>query len=204
MPQPVTFSLMRHAVTVWNMDKRIQGQSDSQLSPQGVAAAERWAANLRGTSFDRAVCSDLPRVMQTFEILNKHLDLPVTFDRRLREQHFGRWTGMRWSEIARRDLETQMARGWDFRPPGGESRMEVLGRSREALLETAERFPGDSVLVVCHEGVLKSLLYFLFRRDYLPDEPKLIRTSRLHRIVIEDGAFRAADINLSLEKPATP
>ncbi len=200
MPQPVIFSLTRHAATVWNLEKRIQGHGDSPLSPQGMAAARLWAANLRDAPFDRALCSDLPRVKQTFDILNESLNIPVIYDRRLREQHFGRWTGKRWNEIARRDLETQVARGWDFRPPGGESRTEVLGRSREALLETAARFPGDAILVVCHEGVLKSLLYFLFRREYLPDEPKLLKASSMHRIVVEGGILRADAINLSLEK----
>lgn len=199
MPETVVFSIMRHAATVWNLEKRIQGQDDSPLSPQGAASAARWAETLSRGAFDRALCSDLGRVRQTFDIINQNIDLPVTFDRRLREQHFGRWSGRLWSEIPERDLSVQVARGWDFRPPGGESRAEVLGRSREALLEAAGRWPGDRVLVVCHEGVVKSLLYFLFRRDYLPHEPRLVKPGKLHRIIAANGGLEAGEINVSLE-----
>ncbi len=201
MPETVVFSIMRHAATVWNLEKRIQGQEDSPLSPQGSVSATRWAEALARRTFDRVLCSDLGRVRQTFEIINQKLDLPVTFDRKLREQHFGRWAGRLWSEIPERDLAAQVARGWDFRPPGGESRIEVLGRSREALLEAAGRWPGDRVLVVCHEGVVKSLLYFLFRRDFLPHEPNLVKAGKLHRIIAENGGLKAGEINLPLGNP---
>jgi probable phosphoglycerate mutase len=51
--------------------------------------------------------------------------------------------------------------GWDFRPPGGESRRSQLERSRQVLLEAAGRWPGVSILVVTHGGVLKSLVHQL-------------------------------------------
>ena len=201
MPDTVFFSIMRHAATVWNLEKRIQGQDDSPLAPQGAAAARRWAGVLARRPFDRALCSDLGRVRETFDIINQRLGIPVTFDRRLREQHYGRWSGRLWGEIPGRDLAVQVARGWDFRPPGGESRAEVLGRSREALLDAAGRWPGDRVLVVCHEGVVKSLLYFLFRRDFLPRETPLVKAGKLHLIIAANGGIEAGEINLSLESP---
>ncbi len=43
------FGLMRHAETVWNREKRIQGQLDSRLTAAGRRQAESWG-----------LCQDLP------------------------------------------------------------------------------------------------------------------------------------------------
>lgn len=107
--------------TVWNRDKRIQGQWDSELHPDGYAAAEALAPHLEGADF-RILSSDLGRAKSTAGILNLRLRLPVTLERRLREQHYGEWMGRYWRDIPEADKAAAAAAGWEFRPVGGESR----------------------------------------------------------------------------------
>ena len=102
--------------------------------------------------------------MATAERINTHLGLPMVLDRRLRELDWGRWASRTVAELRAEEgaLVAQQDRaGWDFRPPGGESRRSQLERSRQALLEAAGRWPGASILVVTHGGVLKSLVHHL-------------------------------------------
>ncbi|MFO7497275.1 MAG: histidine phosphatase family protein, partial [Desulfobacterales bacterium] len=54
-----------------------------------------------------------------------------------------------------RPLKAAEGRGWGFRPPGGESRHEVWRRGRAALMAGARRWPGETLLGVTHEGVIK-------------------------------------------------
>ncbi len=54
------FYLSRHAATVWNEQKRIQGQWDSELSPAGQAAAADLARRLAGLGFSRIVAATWP------------------------------------------------------------------------------------------------------------------------------------------------
>jgi len=55
-------------------------------------------------------------------------------------------------------LAEQISAGWNFRLPGGEDRKSVLARSQRALQEAFDRWPGENILVVTHEGVIKSLV----------------------------------------------
>ena len=77
-------------------------------------------------------------------------------------------------------LQNMVRSGWSFQPPGGESRKQVLRRSLAAIYEAHTSWPGESILVVCHEGVIKCLLYHLTKRKFLPDEPPLIKPNHLH------------------------
>lgn len=175
--------LIRHAPTDWNKDHRIQGWEDRPLSPAGQQVAGQWGALLWDRQWRRILCSDLARAAATAERINRTLRLPVETDPRLREQDWGRWTGLTLSELKknhRRELREQEGRGWLFTPPGGESRLRVLERARAVLADAHRRWPGESILVVCHEGVIKCLLYHLLDRKFLPDEPGIIRRAHLH------------------------
>jgi probable phosphoglycerate mutase len=205
---PTFFDLMRHAPTVWNAQKRIQGQADTPLTAAGEALARRWGLALRGQPHRRILSSDLGRALATAAALNTALGLPLSTDPRLREQDWGRWTGETLAALRARDparLAAAEGRGWDFCPPGGESRREVWRRGRAALLAAAGRWPGETLLVITHEGVLKCLAYGLSARGFLPGEAPLLRPGRLHRLCAAGGRLTATALNrLALDPGPQP
>ncbi len=187
--QPTTFGLIRHATTLWNEKKIIQGQQDSPLSETGQQMAADWGRRLASFPWQRIVCSDLGRTRETTELINQTLKLPVCPDKRLREQDWGEWSGISLAEVKQTHkelLQTMVRSGWLFKPPGGESRKQVLKRSLTALQETHTSWPGESILVVCHEGVIKCLLYHLTDRKFLPEEPPLIKRNHLNLLEHDD------------------
>ena len=195
-----TFFLMRHGLTEWNRDKRIQGQTDIPLCDEGRDMAREWARSLAGTAFDRILTSDLARAVETGELVNAGRDLPMSRDARLREQEWGRWTGLSKPELLamRAELDRQEALGFGFQPPGGEDRETVLWRACDALLEFSETHPGDRVLVVTHSGVLKCLLYALSGMEFLPAERSPLRPYRLHRVECVDMELAPGEFNMEL------
>lgn len=187
--QATLFGLMRHAPTLWNEKKLLQGQQDSPLSVSGQQMAEDWGRGLTSFPWQRVICSDLGRTRATAELINESLHVPIHPEKRLREQDWGEWVGMTLAEVKtkhKKKLQELVRSGWLFRPPGGESRNEVLERSLAALQEAHMSRPGEPALVVCHEGVIKCLLYHLTGRKFLPEEPPLIQPHHLH-IVEYDG-----------------
>ena len=173
MNRETIFGLMRHGQTLANRDKMIQGQTESPLSPHGLSQAEDWGAALVGRGFERILTSDLGRAMETARIINRHLGgLPTEQDPGLREQDWGRWTGLSIPELRDNDpeLARQEARGWDFQPPGGESRRQMLARAMAALERAASGHPGGRILVVCHMGVINCLMSHLNRQNYAPGD----------------------------------
>ncbi|UCH21621.1 MAG: histidine phosphatase family protein [Deltaproteobacteria bacterium] len=196
--QTTRFGLLRHAQTVWNQEKRIQGQKDSPINPKGREQAAGWGRILKTLSWDRIISSDSGRAVQTALIINNFLRVPVLQDTRLREQDWGIWTGKSIDEIDGKSpqwLADRAGTGWRFCPPGGEDRFTVWKRSQQALKEAAEKWPQDTILIVTHEGVIKSLVYQLYGRKFLPSESQIIRPYHLHWLSGDSDNLRVAALN---------
>ena len=192
------FGIIRHAQTEWNIEKRIQGQQDSPLTDQGRRQARGWSGVLDQHNWDRILSSDLGRARQTATLINHALKLPIAYDARLREQHWGDWTGATLAEIKQNfseSLAKQMARGWQFCPPGGEDRISVRQRGFQALKAAAMHWPNTDILVVTHEGMLKCLLYQFVADGFRQDLSKMLRPNHLHRLVYTQDEFVLESVN---------
>jgi len=199
------FGLIRHAQTVWNQEKKIQGHSDSPLTADGERQASSWGKILEQFAFSRLLTSDTGRALETAKKINAVLQIQLITDPRLREQDWGHWVGKTTSQIqteAPLALDRQINAGWGFCPPGGEDRRKVSARSQEALQEAAGKWPGDHFLVVTHEGVIKSIVYYLCGRKFLPSEPRLLKSYRLHWLVFDRDGLQIEKVNaLKLDGP---
>ncbi|WP_163340281.1 histidine phosphatase family protein [Desulfopila sp. IMCC35008] len=196
---PTTFGLLRHGKTVWNEEKRVQGRGNSPLTEEGISQTEQWAKRCHVMAWDRIIASDLGRVQQTVTLLNEQLRLPVTFDHRLREQDWGTWEGMRVTDVRQQYPEVlaeQIAAGWDFTPPDGESRAQARARAFEALNDAHATHAGQNILIVCHLGIIKCLVYAVAGRSFLPHEPSLLEKDRLHRISCNDNGYAITELNI--------
>lgn len=191
--------IIRHAQTEWNVQRRIQGQDDSPLTPEGVLAARAWGPALAVHGFSALYSSPLGRAMRTAELVGEGLGLTPVPEPGLTEQAFGEWTGRQVSELRGQGLlDGPEALGWAFTPPGGEDRREVLLRAWKSLTDLAARHQGESILAVTHEGVVRAVLYALMGRDYLPEEPKILAPRALHVLRLERGCLRVEMINQPL------
>ena len=198
-----TFGLLRHGQTEWNILKKIQGSGDSPLTAQGKEETAEWAETLKRYDWDRIIASDLGRVRATVNIINRKLNLPVTFDARLREQYWGDWEGLTIPSIHenfKEDLARRVAMGWEFSAPGGETRLAVKNRVLATLVESAKNWPGKKILIVCHQGVVKSVLYSISKRKFLPGEDQLLQHNQLHIISCSRQHFSPVQLNI----PRTP
>ncbi|NNG00291.1 MAG: histidine phosphatase family protein [Desulfobacteraceae bacterium] len=192
------FGLMRHATTQWNLEKRIQGQSDIPLSEQGRVEAGAWEITVPDFSWDRILSSDLMRARQTADIVNSTLHLPHAMEPRLREQNWGEWEGRTLIDIKKKEgavLKEKVSAGWAFCPPGGEERYAVWQRCRFALLAASQQWPGRHILIVAHEGVLKCVLYRLLNRRFLPAEGPVLKPGYLHLLQCEHDTLTLIRVN---------
>ena len=192
------FGLIRHAQTVWNQEKRMQGQSDSPLTGEGEDQARKWGPQLQLFNLDLIVSSNAGRALRTAALINATLQVPLIVDIRLREQNWGEWTGKTLKQIKKQFpglLFEQETAGWGFCPPGGENRDSVWTRSLEALKETAKKWPGTKILVITHEGIIKSLIYRLAKREFLPKEDHLLCNNHLHWLICNRKELGIKKIN---------
>lgn len=192
------FGLIRHAPTIWNRDKRIQGHEDAPLTADGRNLCQDWGQVLQKIQWNRILTSDLGRARMTAEKINPFLGVPITQSPALREMDWGRWTGKTVEQIRKEVpevLQQMESSGWYFCPPGGENRITVWKRCRQALQEAAGKWRGEAILVVAHEGVIKCLVYALKKRKFMPDEPAILKSGYLHWLESDGNRLRIVQLN---------
>jgi glucosyl-3-phosphoglycerate phosphatase len=156
--------LWRHGQTIWNAQRRFQGQTDVPLDDTGEAQAASAASRLATLRPDAIFSSDLSRAAGTAVPLARLTGLAVTLDKDLRERSGGSWEGLTDTEIAER-FPVERA---TWSPPDGEPSAAVADRVGAALHRIAETL-GDSGLavVVSHGAALRLGMARLLR---LPDD----------------------------------
>ncbi len=149
---------VRHGETFYNLAGRIQGQSDSELSPLGQRQCQAVAEALGTLAVDAIIASPLRRAFDSAQRVADKLKVPVQVDPRLMEIHAGIFQGLCWDEIDRR-FPAEAAR-WrsqdpDYRIPEGESRRDLMDRARDAFCAIREAGYRQAI-VVAHGGSLSA------------------------------------------------
>jgi probable phosphoglycerate mutase len=158
--------MLRHGQTEFNAGSRMQGQLDTDLTDLGRAQAVAAAEVLAKRQPLAIVSSDLRRAHETATSLGERCGMPVQVDTRLRETHLGDWQGLTHSQVD--DIAPGARLAWrdDARwaPHGGESRIDVAGRSRPLVAELVAGEPewgADEperpVVLVAHGGLIAAL-----------------------------------------------
>lgn len=149
----VPFAILRHGPTDWNATGRLQGLTDTDLSPDGEALVRGWRLPSPAAGW-RRISSPLQRARRTAELLRPAM--PVDTDSALREMSFGVWEGRTLKDLRAEGGEnfaTAEAAGLDFQPPGGESPRVTMVRL--AGWTSTLREP---VVAVSHKAAIRALL----------------------------------------------
>ncbi len=181
---------VRHGLTNWNAEGRIQGQLDIPLNPQGEAQAQALADALQEEAVDQVFCSDLQRCRQTLAPLLARRGLPVQWHTGLRERSFGEFQGQTWAELAEREPEAVQrwrARDPVFAAPGGESLSAFSERVLSVVRQLAAQHAGRHLLLVTHGGVLDCLYRAALGLDLQAPRSWRLGNAAINRLMVTSG-----------------
>ncbi len=154
--------LIRHGVTDWNAEGKIQGQSDTQLSSEGMYQARMLIAYFPFETIDAIYSSNLQRAMKTAEFIANKFKLEVIPVRELREIDFGNWEGRSFEDVAKE--EPAEFKKFFVQPDmlmfkGGESFAEVQSRAMLSLKKIV-KLNGDKkqIVIVTHGAVIRTII----------------------------------------------
>lgn len=153
MDDVVRLVLWRHGQTVWNAERRFQGQSDIALDDTGHEQARSAARYLAAMRPSAIFSSDLARAAQTAGHLAGLAGQPVQTDKDLRERAGGVWEGLTDAEI-RAGYPADYA---TWNPPDGEPVTAVADRVAGAFERIADALGGGSLAVLVSHGAAISL-----------------------------------------------
>ena len=175
--------LVRHGSLPPNPERRMVGTRDIPLSDAGRAQIRAMArqfvpelvlgqmqGQMQGVvqGVGAVICSDLDRCRETAALLLDNMPEvcqqgrpPLHVEPGLREISLGLWQGMTRAEIESTWPGAYAARGQDmahYCPPEGESFMQAQRRALAALARWRRAYPGATLLVVSHAGIIGTLL----------------------------------------------
>lgn len=161
------FYFLRHGQTDWNVEGRMQGQTDIPLNETGIAQARAAADHYAAHPVDRIVSSPLQRAAVTARHVAERLSVPLSFDDRLMERGHGTIEKLTQAEIDAIGREKLCGPDafidWDGRhlPIGAEKLADVAARGKAAIFEYLEKHAGETILFVAHGAWFRALAYDL-------------------------------------------
>ncbi|XP_052181728.1 probable 2-carboxy-D-arabinitol-1-phosphatase isoform X2 [Diospyros lotus] len=161
MSSPKKVTLVRHGLSSWNKESRVQGSSDlSILTETGVQQAERCRKALVNINFDQCFSSPICRAKSTAEVVWQGREEPLVFLDSLKEAHLFFLEGMRNVDARKRypkEFMTWREDPSNFCVNGVYPIQELWGRANEAWKEILFT-PGENFLVVTHKSMLRALI----------------------------------------------
>ncbi|GCF06913.1 histidine phosphatase family protein [Dictyobacter arantiisoli] len=191
MTKKTTLYITRHGQTEWNVERRIQGYTDSPLTATGKLQASWLGAALEDTEFTTIYASSSGRTQQTAEIIRGTRQLPIIASDDLREIGLGSWEGRLTEEIQLEDPEEYQA----YRDTphlyqarhGGETFDQIRQRVVTKIHEIVTHHEGQNILVVTHAVAIKALMNDLEERPLARFwEPPFIHPTSLSKIIYRD------------------
>ena len=160
---PMDLYCIRHGTT--NLSGTYTGRNDVSLNALGISEIERRAEQLQNISFDLCFSSTARRCQETIKLLGLAKQCHFVGD--LQEIDFGQWEGLTFAQI--RHTYPQQCQAWinsddDFRFPGGESIKDFHDRVKN-WCDKLRHSQAETVLVVSHGGVIRSVLCHLLHID---------------------------------------
>lgn len=158
--------LARHGTTELNKSGVYYGSTDCALSEEGLNESRAIAEALKDKNIDIIISSNLKRALETSEIIKRTIckekqPIEIVEIEEFRELDFGKWEKLHYKQVEKLYPEEWRFFCEDWKngaPPEGESFMFFYKRVIRGLAEVLTRYESKNVLIVAHQGVLRTIL----------------------------------------------
>lgn len=148
------FYFARHGQTVWNVENKICGATDSPLTEKGRQQADELGKEIlrQGLQIDEILYSPLSRAADTALHVSEITGIPARMEPRLIEQNFGKWESTARNGEEFKKAKENFATNYD----GGESMLHLCQRIYN-LIDDIKKEPDKVYLLVAHNGISRAV-----------------------------------------------
>lgn len=143
----------RHGQTVGNVENKVCGATDTELTELGRNQAKELGASIKLNKdivIDGIIASPLKRAKETAYFISEAIEVPMRTDIRIIEQNFGKYEGGDRLSDEFQEAKRHFADNY----AGGESMLKVAQRVYN-FLDEIKKDTDKTYLVVAHNGIAR-------------------------------------------------
>ena len=160
----LTIYLTRHGLTEWNVNRRMQGWGNGELTEKGIKDALALGKRLKEVPIDKVYSSSSKRAYETAQYIIGDREISLIQMDDLREINFGDWDGRIREEIEA-EYPDEFKVFWEtphlFNRNSGETFEHVRKRAIRSLQHIIEENKEGTVLIVTHSIFLRVLMTYI-------------------------------------------
>lgn len=153
--------IVRHTETVGNIEKRLTGRQDYEVTPRGEKLIQKLTTELLNIKFDKIYSSTSGRAIKTVENLAKLNNLEIENKEDLCEMYFGKYDGWKWEDVNRIQPEIKQRQNEIneiSRIEGQETMEYVADRMDKCIRNIAQANIGKTILISSHGVAIEAFL----------------------------------------------
>jgi probable phosphoglycerate mutase len=180
--------LVRHGESVGNLENRLQGHEDYDLTELGQRQAALTAVRLAELGVIALYSSPLLRAMSTARTIAQRLGVEPRSMPSVAEYHFGEMAGATYAEVRQRFSATVGAAERAY--PGEEGREVFHERVTKGIWSVIDAHAGRTVAVVSHGGPIALFCQTVLGLPYRRPMPFAIGNCSLSLIEVPEAGAR--------------
>ena len=194
--------IIRHAETVGNIENRLTGRCDYELTQKGEETSKILAKELEKIKFDIAYASTADRTSKTIKPLAEKNKLEIIKLEDLSEMYFGKYDGWTWEnvnkenpKIKERQIKINSIEGIEEQ----ETMEHVAVRMLQCIMKIVKNNEGKTILVCSHGVAIEALIRKITNIPFCYEREKYCQHNcAINELVFEDNEIkiiRLADSN---------
>ena len=153
--------IVRHTETVGNIEKRLTGRQDYEVTLRGEKLIQKLTSELSNIKFDKIYSSTSGRAIKTVENLAKLNNLVIETKDELCEMYFGKYDGWKWEDVNRIQPEIKQRQN-EINEISGIEEQEtmkyVADRMDKCIRDIVQANIGKTILISSHGVAIEAFL----------------------------------------------
>ena len=173
----------RHGQTIWNVENKICGATDIELTELGHQQAEELGRKLaeEQPGIDEILYSPLVRAAETARHISEMTGIPMRMEPRLKEQNFGRFESTPRNGEEFMEAKSHFLDHYD----GGETMMHLCQRVYNLLDDVKAESDHKTYLLVAHNGISRIVQSYFYDMTMKNSRISGLRTARSENITFK-------------------
>ena len=165
-----TIYLIRHTQTTGNVEKRLTGRQDYEVTDDGMKFVRAMEKELEDIKFDNAYCSTSSRTQKTIQGIANKNNISIIQDEDLCEMYFGIYDGWKWEDVNKINPkidELHKETNEIMKIPEQEPTEKVATRMYNCILNIAKKNVGKTILICSHGVAIEAFLRIITREPFI-------------------------------------